>query len=131
MTFMNPWAELTCSISDLKSLGAQPEILSLESAPVTALTTLLTTHSPDIVVFSAGAGGKGDKSRTRAVDYDGAVKVYDAMESANVRRLVVVGAVDVRDRTGKVPKWYTREDGEHFWPSLGVHRSGFGCALVS
>lgn len=62
------------------------------------------------MVFAAGAGGKGDRSRTRAVDYDGAVKVYDAMESANVRRLVLVGAVDVRDREGEVPGWYTKED---------------------
>jgi nucleoside-diphosphate-sugar epimerase len=77
---------------------------------------------PDVVVFAAGAGGKpssgsknggdGDaKSRTRKVDYEGAVKVYDAMEGANVRRLILVGAVDIRDRGGEVPGWYDEEDG--------------------
>ena len=75
------------------------------------LVESLTAHKPDVVVFAAGAGGKGDKSRTRKVDYEGAVKVYDAMESANVKRLILVGAVDIRDRDGEVPSWYTDDDG--------------------
>jgi nucleoside-diphosphate-sugar epimerase len=97
----------------LKSLGAHPLILSLEDSTVPDLTSALTAHNPDIVVFAAGAGGKGDKSRTRAVDYEGAVKVYDAMESANVRRLILVGAVDIRDRDREVPGWYDDEDGAY------------------
>lgn len=64
------------------------------------------------MVFAAGAGGKGDPSRSRKVDYEGAVKVYDAMEAANVKRLILVGAMDVRDRKGEVPSWYSAEDSE-------------------
>lgn len=66
-----------------------------------------------MVVFAAGAGGKGDKSRTRKVDYEGAVKVYDAMESANCKKLILVGAVDIRDRESDVPGWYNDEDGRY------------------
>ncbi|KAI9635353.1 uncharacterized protein MKK02DRAFT_25289 [Dioszegia hungarica] len=99
-------------VVDLKSLGASPTVLDLESAPVTDLTTLLTDKSPDVVVFAAGAGGKGDPSRTRKVDFDGAVKVYDAMEAANCKRLIVVGAMDVRNRSKDMPEWYTKEDKE-------------------
>lgn len=62
------------------------------------------------MVFAAGAGGKGDPSRTRKVDYDAAVKVYDAMEAANGRRLILVGATDVRDRSKPAPEWYTKQD---------------------
>ena len=87
-----------------------------------ALIEALTSAQPDVVVFAAGAGGKpGEstdadtgsdaKTRTRKVDFEGAVKVYDAMEGANVRRLILVGAVDIRDRGGEVPGWYDEEDG--------------------
>lgn len=100
------------SASDLTSLGATPEILSLEDAPVQDLTSLLTKHSPDAIIFSAGAGGKGDKSRTRKVDYEGAVKVFDAAESANVKRVLVVGAIDVRDRKSGYPDYYNDESSE-------------------
>ncbi|GFZ46665.1 hypothetical protein JCM24511_03885 [Saitozyma sp. JCM 24511] len=94
---------------DLKSLGARPVVLSLETASVPSLTSLLTSERPDAVVWSAGAGGKGDKSRTRTVDYEGAVKVFDALEAANVRRLLYVGAIDVRDKTQPPPQHYTPE----------------------
>ena len=71
-----------------------------------ALVSLLTNTSPDAVVFSAGAGGKGGKDRTQAVDYEGALKVFDAMESGNIKRLLYVGAVDVRSREKGWPEWY-------------------------
>ena len=45
---------------------------------------------------SAGAGGKGETERTRAVDYEGAVKVFDVVECA--------GAEATR---------YSRERGRH------------------
>ncbi|ORY27757.1 hypothetical protein BCR39DRAFT_565604 [Naematelia encephala] len=107
--------------ADLKALGAQPAIASLEEITVPSLTSLLTQHSPDSVVFSAGAGGKGPQSRTRAVDYEGAVKVFDAMENANVKRLLYVGASDVRDTTKEAPEWYTEESkskSDSAWKSM-------------
>jgi len=84
-------------------------VLSIEDAPVSDFTALLTSHHPDAVVWSAGAGGKGEKSRTQKVDYEGAVKVFDAMEAANVKRLLLVGAIDVRSRDKGYPSYYNDE----------------------
>ena len=100
------------SFEELKAIGAVPVVLSLEDAAVPEFTELLTTHKPDTVIFAAGAGGRGDKSRTRKVDYEGAVKVYDAMEAANVKRLLVVGAVDIRDRSKGYPDYYSEDSSE-------------------
>ena len=101
------------SCADPLALKAHPEILSLETTTVPALTSLLTTISPDTILFSAGAGGKGDPSRTRAVDYEGALKVFDAMEAGNVKRLISVGAIDVRSGSGDgFPGYYDEESSE-------------------
>lgn len=110
--------------ADLSALGAKPLILSLEDAPVPDLVAALTKAKPDVVVFAAGAGGKGDKSRTRKVDYEGAVKVYDAMESANCKKLILVGAVDIRDRESDVPGWYNDEDvkaSDRMWNAIPAY----------
>lgn len=102
------------SFSDLKDLGATPTVISLEDAPIPDLTALLTTHKPDAVIFAAGAGGKGDKSRTQKVDYEGAVKVFDAMESSNVKRLLYVGAIDIRSREKGWPEHYNDDSSEFY-----------------
>lgn len=39
--------------------------------------------------------------------------MYDAMEAANCKRLIVVGAMDVRDRSKDMPEWYTKEDSKY------------------
>jgi nucleoside-diphosphate-sugar epimerase len=107
------------SNSELKKIGAKPEILSIETATVPELTSLLKSSKADGVLFAAGAGGKGDPERTRKVDYEGAVKVYDAMEAGNVKRLVLIGAVDIRDRSKGYPEWYDDADSgfthTHWW----------------
>jgi len=107
------------SFADLKSLGAEPTVLSLEDASVPETAELLTSHKPDAVIFAAGAGGKGDKSRTRKVDYEGAVKVYDAMEISNIKRLLVVGAVDIRNRDNGYPEHYSEDSSECMIRSKG------------
>jgi uncharacterized protein YbjT (DUF2867 family) len=62
----------------------------------------------DVVYFSAGAGGKGGPEKTKKVDYEGAVKVFDAIEQVKGKkpRLILVSSVDVRDPNGKVPEHY-------------------------
>lgn len=57
----------------IKQTGATPALLDLESAGVTQLAE--TLKEADGVLFAAGAGGKGGKERTKAVDEDGAIKV--------------------------------------------------------
>lgn len=35
------------------------------------------------------------------------------MEAANCKRLIVVGAMDVRNRSKDMPEWYTKEDSKY------------------
>ena len=94
---------------DLKAASADitPLLLSLEEASVEDLTKAFT--GADVVVFSAGAGGKGGPERTKAVDYEGAVKVFDAIEGveSNKPRLILVSALDVRN-PDIMPEHYVR-----------------------
>ena len=96
-------------IPDLKaaSPAIQPLLLSLEDAPVSEFKKAFT--GKDVVVFAAGAGGKGGPERTVKVDYEGALKVYDAIEAVetNKPRLVLVSAVDVRS-PDIIPSHYVR-----------------------
>lgn len=92
-------------------------ILSLEDTPTSEFSKAFTGF--DVVYFCAGAGGKGGEERTRKVDYEGAVKVMDAIdgvlldeEGKGRPRLVLLSAIDVRNPE-KVPIHYVR-------PSLSV-----------
>ncbi len=38
--------------------------------------------------------------------------MFDAMEMANVKRLILVGAVDIRSREKGWPGWYDEESSE-------------------
>lgn len=86
----------------VKSTGATPYILSLEEATTSDITALMDITSPHVIIFAAGAGGKGGTARTRAVDFEGAIKVFDAMEAththraSNTHRIVLVSASDLR-----------------------------------
>lgn len=58
---------------DITARGAVPELLSLEESTVNQLAEVF--EGARTVLFTAGAGGKGGAERTKAVDYEGAVKV--------------------------------------------------------
>lgn len=100
----------------LRAIGATPLVSSIEESSTAQLTSTIEKTSPDAVVWSAGAGGKGPEERTMKVDYEGAVRVMDALAAANTgkpKRFVMVSAIDVRDRENKpVPSWYSKEDEE-------------------
>ena len=95
-------------IADLKEASPHinPLLLSLEDASVADFSKAFKGN--DVVVFSAGAGGKGGPERTKAVDYEGAVKVFDAIEGVEGAkpRLVLVSAIDVRDVNADPPPHY-------------------------
>ena len=80
---------------ELTELGAVPVVLDIETAGVEELTGALA--GADAVVFSAGAGG-GDPARTRAVDFDGAVKTLAATKAAGVSRFVIVSAIGAGEK---------------------------------
>ncbi|KAF7297460.1 NAD(P)-bd-dom domain-containing protein [Mycena indigotica] len=98
--------------ADIVAAGSKPLLLSLEGATVEQLASTLSAANADVVYFSAGAGGKGGEERTKSVDYEGALKVFDAIESlaeGSRPRLILVSALDVRDPE-KVPAHYSEED---------------------
>lgn len=76
--------------SDIEERGANPVLLDVEKATVEELRDAF--RGAAAVVFSAGAGG-GDPERTRAVDYEAAVRSMDAAEQAGVKRYVMVSYV--------------------------------------
>ncbi|BEJ17559.1 hypothetical protein CspHIS471_0609600 [Cutaneotrichosporon sp. HIS471] len=80
---------------DLRSLGATPAILSLEASSAQDISNLLSEWNADAVLFAAGAGGKGGIERTRKVDYEGALKVYQGCKLSGVKRFIMISAVDV------------------------------------
>jgi nucleoside-diphosphate-sugar epimerase len=109
--------------ADIKALGAEPVVQSIEDSSVDDMAAMLQKYAPDAVVWSAGAGGKGDPSRTQAVDRDGAIRSMDAAAKAGIKRYAMVSAQDVRDREGKPrPSWYTDDDAkasDRGWNAIG------------
>lgn len=92
---------------DIKAASATPLLLSLEESAVSEFTAAF--QGVDVVYFSAGAGGTGGEERTKSVDYEGALKVFDAIEGVQGTRprLILVSAIDVRDPE-KIPAHYVR-----------------------
>lgn len=91
-------------------------MLSIEESTPQDFTKAFTDAKADVVYFTAGAGGKaaapgGDAGeRAKKVDWEGAVKVFDAIEGVGEEksarpRLVVVSGVDVR-RDDLIPAHY-------------------------
>ncbi|KAJ9632090.1 hypothetical protein H2203_000491 [Taxawa tesnikishii (nom. ined.)] len=109
---------------DLESLGARPIVQSIEDSSVADLASTIKKTSPNVIIWSAGAGG-GSPERTKSVDHLGAVKAFDAAAEAGVKRFILVSAVDVRDRENKPePEWYNDEDrdrSERVWNAIGVY----------
>ncbi|KAG2005548.1 hypothetical protein CC2G_001944 [Coprinopsis cinerea AmutBmut pab1-1] len=99
----------------IEEVGAKPHVISLEDAPVSDFSKLFAETKADVVYFSAGAGGKGGEERTKKVDYEGAVKIFDAIEGVKSQggdktpRLILVSAVDIRN-PDKIPEHYNEDD---------------------
>jgi len=97
--------------ADISAERAVPLVLSLEDDSVAEFSKVF--EGADVVVFSAGAGGKGGPERTKKVDYEGAVKIFDAVENVkgDKPRLILVSAIDIRD-PNKIPAHYNDLDRE-------------------
>lgn len=74
----------------LKELGAQPVHGSLLELDLDALARLMT--GSDVVVFSAGAGGKGGPEMTNAIDGRGLELAVAAAQRTGIRRFLLVSA---------------------------------------
>ncbi|KAK5071804.1 hypothetical protein LTR64_004419 [Lithohypha guttulata] len=107
--------------SAISSLGAQPIIKDLEKATVEELSRIIDETKSEIIVWAAGAG-YGDPSAPERVDHQAAVRTYDAAaQSGKGKRVIVISALDVRDRSKAVPDWYNDADkagSERLWKVL-------------
>ena len=114
----------SAQVAELQSLGANPIVQSIEDSSVSQLASTIKQCKPETIVWSAGAGG-GNPNRTKSVDQEGAIKSFDACAEAGVKRLIVVSAVDVRDRTKNAyPDWYDEESkmrSDKVWGAIGVY----------
>ncbi|KAF8814368.1 NAD(P)-binding protein [Phlegmacium glaucopus] len=98
---------------DIRDISATPLVLSLEDASVADFSKVFKGY--DVVYFSAGAGGRGGEERTKKVDYEGALKIFDAIEAVEgpvKPRLILVSALDIRDPE-KIPAHYNEDDIAH------------------
>ena len=105
----------------LSEMGAIPILQSIEESSVEEIQGTIAQTKPDVVIWIAGAGGKGGPQRTDAVDRQGAIKVFDALRRGD--RFIMVSAVDVRDRENRPqPDWYDANDvqmSERMWRAIG------------
>ena len=76
---------------DIEAWGARPVTCDLESAGPEEIAEGLA--AADAVVFTAGAGPGSGPERKWTMDRDGAVKLAQAAESAQVRRYVMVSSM--------------------------------------
>ena len=109
-------------VDSIKEIGATPVVESIEEADESRLAEIFRGHHA--VVWSAGAGGKGGPERTRKVDYEAAIKTYNACEKAEIKRFISVSAIDARDRSKAVPSHYTSKDvetSEMAWKAIPVY----------
>ncbi|MBF6371688.1 NAD(P)H-binding protein [Nocardia farcinica] len=76
---------------DVAATGAEPVLLDLEQADVTAVAAALA--GADAAVFAAGAGPGSGAARKYTVDRDGSVLLAEAAQRAGVRRFVQISAM--------------------------------------
>lgn len=89
---------------ELKSLGAIPVPGSLLELDVDALAALMA--GSDVVVFSAGAGGKGGSQMTNAIDGQGLELAVAAARKAGVPRFLLVSAFPEASRAKEVSETF-------------------------
>jgi uncharacterized protein YbjT (DUF2867 family) len=77
--------------ADVRSAGAGPIVLDLESAQPAQVADQLT--GADAVVFAAGAGPGSGAARKDTVDRAASVLLADAAEQAGVRRFVQISSM--------------------------------------
>ncbi|MDQ0959799.1 uncharacterized protein YbjT (DUF2867 family) [Streptomyces sp. B4I13] len=97
---------------DLRTAGAEPVILDLESASVDEVAKRL--RGADAAVFAAGAGPGSGVQRKDSVDKGAAVLFADAAVRAGVRRFVVISSMgaDPEHQGDEVFDVYLRAKGE-------------------
>ncbi|EJM62086.1 SDR family oxidoreductase [Pseudomonas sp. GM48] len=89
---------------ELKALGATPVAGSLLDLDVPGLAGLMADS--DVVVFSAGAGGKGGPEMTNAIDGQGLEKAVAASQLAGISRFLLVSAFPEASRGADISETF-------------------------
>lgn len=89
-------------VDDVRAAGATPVVADIQSLSTQQITDLLTEHTTDVLVWSAGAGG-GNPERTYAVDRDAAIRSMDAAVAAGVKRYIMVSYMGASSDHGVDP----------------------------
>jgi len=87
---------------ELQALGSTPVYGSLLDLDVDGLAQLMA--GSDVVVFSAGAGGKGGMEMTNAIDGKGLELAVAAAEQAGIKRFLLVSAFPEAFRGKHMPE---------------------------
>lgn len=90
--------------NELKEIGSTPVSGDLLELNVSELAQLMA--GSDVVVFSAGAGGKGGPEMTNAVDGRGLELAVAAAQTAGVERFLLVSAFPEASRGKKVSETF-------------------------
>ena len=77
--------------SDVRARGAEPVVCDLESATAQQIAAAIAGAAA--VVFAAGAGPGSGAQRKLTVDRDGAIKLLEAANAADVPRYVIVSSI--------------------------------------
>lgn len=83
------------------------------------------TEGMDVVVFTAGSGGKTGYDKTLNIDLDGAVKSMEAAQKAGVKRFVMISAIhadsrEAWDKSGIKPYYIAKHYADHILKSSGL-----------
>ncbi|HFK7187571.1 TPA: NAD(P)H-binding protein [Serratia odorifera] len=89
---------------ELSALGAIPVAGNLLALDAPALARLMT--GSEVVIFTAGAGGKGGPAMTQAIDGDGLTTAIAAAKLAGIRRFLLVSAFPDALRGGKASEQF-------------------------
>jgi uncharacterized protein YbjT (DUF2867 family) len=84
--------------ADVRAAGGQPLLCDLEHATVPEISSAVMGASA--VVFAAGAGPGSGAERKLTVDRDGAIKLLQAAEAAQVPRYLMISSVGAEDPPG-------------------------------
>lgn len=89
---------------ELKALGSVPVYGNLLELNVTGLAQLMA--GSDVVVFTAGAGGKGGPEMTNAIDGRGLELTVAAAQKAKIQRFLLVSAFPEASRGKQVSETF-------------------------
>lgn len=80
---------------DLRDVGATPVVIDLEQASAAEIADAI--KGADAVVFAAGAGPGSGAVRKETVDYEAAVKLVEAAQTAGAQRYIIISSMGADD----------------------------------